>query len=281
MYLLIAIAAATQPTWISDGGGAGMPLSVETQGLLLEKCFGNDGAAMNAWLGAQTDANNAASPTKNQALGYCYSWATSLGQQANGFSNFAIAPMSQLAIACGMYHCAETFFGFVAADIAGMECVMTYLMPSFAESVTTFPESWGGADTQNYAAASCVCNDELALAAPSPTYPEWLTHTGVTAACTSNINLDPTNAPFFACSIRSCMPDGGMKDYLICTQDEYYGFEGLDACEKLDKLVLGNIAMPVPLAITGVIFFFLAMTMYGIVSICCSSKKNKQAAVGV
>jgi len=281
MYLLIAIAAATQPTWLSDGGGNGIStmLSQETSGLLIAQCTGGNAAALMGWLGQQTDPQNAQSPTKDQALGYCFTWANYMGPTNN--INFVVRPMSQLGVACAMYHCLENFFGFLPADITSVECVMQNMLTSFELADTPFPQSHGGADTQNYASSSCTCNSKLAAAAPSPAYPKWLTHTGTVKVCADRLNWDPTNAPFWACSLRACMPKGEMKDYLICTQDTYYGFEGLENCEKLDKLVLGNLAMPVPLAITGVVFFFLAMTLYAIISICCGSKKNKEAKIGV
>lgn len=289
MYLLIAVAAAMQPTWLSAGSANGISstLSAETAGLLVAQCTAPDNtpqgmqagqAALMAWLGQLTDTNNANSPTKDQALEYCMTWASYMGPTTD--VNFVVRPMSQLGVACAMYHCVENFFGFTAADITNLECVLGNMLTSFDGADTPFPQSYGGADTQNYGSDSCVCNDKLAAAAPSPAYPKWLTHTGATHVCASMLQWDPTNAPFWACSLRSCMPAGDMKDYLICTQDNYYGFEGLDNCEKLDKLVLGNIAMPVPLAITGVVFFFLAMTMYAIISMCCGSK-NKEAKIGV
>lgn len=289
MYLLIAIAAAQQPTWLSPGSATGISstLSAETAGLLLAQCTvaGQTGltvpemqAELFGWLGQQTDATNADSPTKDQALEYCLNWASYMGPTVD--INFVVRPMSQLGVACAMYHCVENFFGFQAGDIQALECVLGHMLTSFDAADTTFPESYGGADTQNYAKSSCACNSKLATAAPSPAYPQWLTHTGATHVCASMLNWDPTNAPFWACSLRACMPKGPMKEYLICTQDTYYGFEGLDQCEKLDKLVLGNIAMPIPLAITGVVFFFLAMILYGIMSVCCSSK-NKESKIGV
>lgn len=292
MYLLIAVAAATQPTWLSGGSGPGISsmLSGEAAGLIVAQCTAPDNtpqgmqagqAALFAWLGQNTDTANADSPTKDQALGYCYEWAQYMGPTDPDKLNFVVRPMSQLGVACAMYHCVENFFGFTAADITNLECVLGNLLTSFDGADNTFPESYGGADTQDYSASSCVCNTKLAAAAPSPAYPKWLTHTGSVAVCADHLSWDPTNAPFWACALRACMPKGEMKEYLICTQDKYYGFEGLDNCAKLDKLVLGNIAMPVPLAITGVVFFFLAMTLYGIVSICCGSKKNKEAKIGV
>jgi hypothetical protein len=282
LNLLIAIAAATQPTWLSAGSNAGISstLSAETSSLLITQCTGGDAAALMGWLGTQTDSNNAQSPTKDQALGYCLEWATYMGPSSDE-GNFVVAPMSQLGVGCAMYHCLENFFGFTATDIASVECVLSNVLTSFDGADTTFPESHGGADSQNYAKSSCACNTKLAAAAPSPAFPKWLTHTGTVRACASRLSWDPTNAPFWACSLRACMPKGEMKEYLICTQDTYYGFEGLDQCDKLDKLVLGNIAAPIPLAITGIVFFFLAMTLYGIVSICCSSKKSKEAKIGV
>jgi len=282
MYLLIAIAAATQPTWLSPGAGAAISstLSAETASLLIGQCAGGDGALFMGWLGTQTDSQNTQSPTKDQALGYCLEWASTMGPSTHD-GNFVIAPMSQLGVACAMYHCLENFFGFAEADITNVECVLSNVLTSFDGADTTFPESHGGADTQNYAKSSCACNSDLAAAAPSPAFPKWLTHTGTVRECAARLSWDPTNAPFWACSLRACMPKGELKDYLICTQDTYYGFEGLDQCEKLDKLVLGNIAAPIPLAITGIVFFFLAVTLYGVVSLCCSSKKSKEAKIGV
>jgi len=286
MYLLIAIAAATQPTWLSAGPGTGLPLSSETQILLVGQCTQGDGALFTNWLGSPTDPTNPASPTKSQAIGYCHEWANYMGSTTD--VNFVVAPMSQLGVACAMYHCLENFFGFTTvgvdpypSDMENMECVMANLLTSFALADNTFPESYGGPDNQNYARSSCACNAKLAAAAPSPSFPKWLTHTGAVKVCADRLTWDPTNAPFWACSLRACMPKGEMKEYLICTQDTYYGFEGLDQCDKLDKLVLGNIAAPIPLAITGIVFFFLATTLYGIVSLCCSSKKSKQAQIGV
>merc|ERR1719316_144332 len=199
------------------------------------------------WLGTQTDSQNTQSPTKDQALGYCLEWASTMGPSTHD-GNFVIAPMSQLGVACAMYHCLENFFGFAEADITNVECVLSNVLTSFDGADTTFPKS--------------------------------LTHTGTVRECAARLSWDPTNAPFWACSLRACMPKGELKDYLICTQDTYYGFEGLDQCEKLDKLVLGNIAAPIPLAITGIVFFFLAVTLYGVVSLCCSSKKSKEAKIG-
>lgn len=245
-------------------------------------CFAGDGAAMMTFLGAQTDTANADSPTKNDAFETCMNWSAVMAGHGNLVGN----PMNQLASACAIYHCLENFFGFTAEDIAKIECLAAISMTTFngndiGQPQADFPDSWGGADTTNYARSSCTCNSKLALAAPSPTYPEWLTYTGTLALCVDHVHWDPTNTPFFGCALRACMPPGDMKDYLVCTQDNYYGFEGLEECEKLDKLIIGNIAMPVPLALTGVVFFFLAMVMYGLVSVCCGSKKNSGGKIGV
>merc|ERR1719316_222408 len=123
------------------------------------------------FLGTQTDSQNTQSPTKDQALGYCLEWASTMGPSTHD-GNFVIAPMSQLGVACAMYHCLENFFGFAEADITNVECVLSNVLTSFDGADTTFPESHGGADTQNYAKSSCACNTELAAAAPSPAFPK-------------------------------------------------------------------------------------------------------------
>lgn len=273
LYLLIATAAAIQPTWVS---------STTSDAKTVTDCFAGDAVAMGTFMMTQTDTANADSPTKMDAFGYCMAWVP----QMAGAGNLVGNPMNQLASACALYHCLENFFGFTTEDIAKIECMAAISMTTFNGNDigmphANFPDSFGGSDTTNYASSSCVCNTQLAAAAPSPTYPEWLTMTGTLALCVDKVQWDPTNTPFFGCALRACMVDSDMKEYLTCTQDNYYGFEGLDECEKLDKLIIGNIAMPVPLALTGVVFFFLAMVMYGLVSVCCGSKKNSGGKIGV
>merc|ERR550537_658432 len=51
------------------------------------------------WLGTQTDSQNPQSPTRDQALGYCREWASTMGPSHHD-GNFVIAPMSQLGVAC-------------------------------------------------------------------------------------------------------------------------------------------------------------------------------------
>lgn len=282
LYFLFTIAAATQPTWLVPGNHAGPSMTAETTTLLVVECFAGDGNAYGTWAQTQTDTTNTQAPLKSQAIGYCLDWAPQIG----GAGNLVVNPMNQQATNCAVYHCLEDFFGFSAVDIANVECMMSYIMTNFngvslGVPHVAFPDSYAGADSTDYSSSSCVCNSDLAAAAPTPMEPKWLAYTGTVGLCVSKVNWDPTNAPFFGCALRACMPEGSMRDYLICTQDEYYGFEGLDACSKLDKAVLGNIAMPIPLTIVAFVSAFFAMVGYVVFAMCCKKSAASGGKIGV
>lgn len=235
-----------------------------------------------------TRADWVPTPLNADAITTCQTWALSLGD-INGV-NIPANPMNQQALACAVYHCMEVYYNAPATTIGALECLMPWDLSNTAAFSANGATGWqkinilGQAavpgwnfpngqigDMLSYPKAECDCNAKLAVAAPSPTHPQWLVDTGTTQFCTSKMSFGPKDSMFFGCGLLDCMPDGDMKDYLYCTYETYYNFEGLADCEKLEKAIIANLGAASIFGILGLVFFTIAIIVFSIVT-CC--KKN-------